>query len=233
MINSKQVLTLAEQVALSIKDSILDGLIGPGDQLPGEYELSTSFGVSRPTIRLALDILYDQKILVVRRGRGGGHFVNSQITDECLKSLGDCFPVFAIEKLSFEELKEARDVIQIMGSQLAAQRRTTEDLARIHSSIPSAQDMHTCDFSGKLVNFQVELVKASYNNILLANTCSIARTLRMVFLKLNLTDDIKKEYIVNMETIYESLIRKDHLKVVVDMRVCLNYCNGVIREAQR
>ncbi|HHY26855.1 MAG TPA: GntR family transcriptional regulator, partial [Desulfitobacterium dehalogenans] len=70
MINSKQVLTLAEQVALSIKGSILDGLIGPGDQLQGEYVLSTSFGVSRPTIRQALDILYDEKILVVKRGRG-------------------------------------------------------------------------------------------------------------------------------------------------------------------
>ncbi|HHY26297.1 MAG TPA: cytochrome P450, partial [Desulfitobacterium dehalogenans] len=155
------------------------------------------------------------------------------ITEKCLQSLGDCFPVFAIEKLSFEELKEARDVIQIMGSQLAAQRRTEEDLARIYSAISSAQDMHTCDFSGKLVNFQVELVKASYNKFLLANITSIARTLRMVFLKLNLTDDIKKEYIDNMENIYESLTRQDHLKVATDMRMCLNYCNGVIHEVLR
>jgi len=233
MIYSKQVLTLAEQIAVSIKDSILDGIIGPGDQLPGEYELSTLFGVSRPTIRQALDILYDQKILVIKRGRRGGHFINSIITDECLQSLGNCPNVFAINKLSFEELKEARDAIQVISSQLAAQRRTKEDLERIYSTIPSTQDMNNWEFSRKLVNFQVELVKASYNKLLLINIVSIARVLRVAFLKLNLTDDCKKEYITNMKNIYESIIDKDHIKVATDMRICLDYCNEVIHEALR
>jgi DNA-binding FadR family transcriptional regulator len=227
-----QVFTLAEQIACQIKNSILDGFIKPGEQLPAEHELSNLFGVSRPTIRQALDLLCDQKILTVRRGRSGGHFVDSRITEKCLSSLSQCLPIFDLKPLSLEELKEARDIIQVKGSELAVERRSKEDLTRIYSSIPFTEGLYCCDFAMKLVNFQIELVKASYNRTLIANMNSIARNLRIIFLKMNMGDEIKKAYLENMENIYECLAQQDSLKVTSCMKSCLNYCNGVIEEAR-
>ena len=50
-------------------------LLNPGDRLPPERELAARLGVSRSTLRVALQSLVDAGWLEVRRGRHGGSFV--------------------------------------------------------------------------------------------------------------------------------------------------------------
>jgi GntR family transcriptional repressor for pyruvate dehydrogenase complex len=62
--------TLAEQVAESIQESILNGDLAPGEALPTEPELSEVFGVSRAVIRDATRMLAAQGLVVAQHGRG-------------------------------------------------------------------------------------------------------------------------------------------------------------------
>ncbi len=62
--------TLADQVATSIKESILAGDWEPGEVLPTEPELSEQFGVSRAVIRDATRMLAARGLVESQHGRG-------------------------------------------------------------------------------------------------------------------------------------------------------------------
>lgn len=61
---------LYKQVAERIEDRILLGQYVDGSALPNEYELSQEYGVSIGTVRAAIQILVDKKLLLRHQGRG-------------------------------------------------------------------------------------------------------------------------------------------------------------------
>ncbi|MGK4582557.1 GntR family transcriptional regulator [Kitasatospora sp. HPMI-4] len=61
---------LHKQVATAMRQSIADGEWPPGSQLPTETDLAARYGVSRPTIRLAVAALRTEGLLDVKQGRG-------------------------------------------------------------------------------------------------------------------------------------------------------------------
>lgn len=58
------------QIAESLKRSITDGRLKPGERLDNELELTQVLGVSRPTVRQAVQRLVDEGLVVRRRGVG-------------------------------------------------------------------------------------------------------------------------------------------------------------------
>ena len=62
--------TLAEQVAATIREAILEGQWQPGEALPTEPELAEAFGVSRAVIRDGTRMLAAQGLVVAQHGRG-------------------------------------------------------------------------------------------------------------------------------------------------------------------
>jgi GntR family transcriptional regulator len=77
----------AERVRRQILDDIHDGAVTPGQRLGSERALSTRFGISRSTLRLALDSL--ERSGVVRRmpGRSGGTFVHQSKVERDLSMI--------------------------------------------------------------------------------------------------------------------------------------------------
>jgi GntR family transcriptional regulator len=63
-------MALPEMVAASIRRSIQDGRLAPGQQLPNEPELALQLGISRTSLRDAVRILVGQGALERRRGIG-------------------------------------------------------------------------------------------------------------------------------------------------------------------
>lgn len=63
-------LALYVQVMQAIQDSIANGLISSGEQLPGEPELCHMFGVSRTVIRQALRELEYDGVIIRKKGKG-------------------------------------------------------------------------------------------------------------------------------------------------------------------
>ncbi len=62
--------TLAEAVAGKLAGSLLDGSLKPGMQLPPERELITKFGISRSTLREALKMLENNRLIESRPNVG-------------------------------------------------------------------------------------------------------------------------------------------------------------------
>jgi GntR family transcriptional regulator len=58
------------QIASLLREEISSGLYEPSGKLPSESELRTRFGVSRITVRLALDQLVEEKIVERKQGKG-------------------------------------------------------------------------------------------------------------------------------------------------------------------
>ena len=65
--------TLTDQTVLAIQEAIRLGKFPPGSQLPSEMELLQMMGISRTTLREALRILEEQRL--IRKSRGRGTFV--------------------------------------------------------------------------------------------------------------------------------------------------------------
>jgi DNA-binding GntR family transcriptional regulator len=58
------------QVAQQIEHAINEGQLAPGDRLDNEISLAEQFGLSRPTMRRAIQELVDKGLLVRKRGVG-------------------------------------------------------------------------------------------------------------------------------------------------------------------
>ena len=59
-----------ERVAAVLAREIRSGVVRRGAQLPGEVELARRFSVSRNTVRAALAVLADDKLITTRTGKG-------------------------------------------------------------------------------------------------------------------------------------------------------------------
>ncbi len=63
------------RIVAQIEQGIADGALAPGDRLPPERELAAAHGVSRMTVRQALQMLESRGLLRRSIGRSGGSFV--------------------------------------------------------------------------------------------------------------------------------------------------------------
>ena len=119
---------LFRAVRRSLLRAIKAGSVAPGEALPSETELGTTFGVSVGTVRKAVDDLVAEHILVRRQGRGT--FVATHTSDRFL------FQFFHIERsdglreppqvelLSFERTRlddEAADALALKPGEPALQ----------------------------------------------------------------------------------------------------------------
>jgi GntR family transcriptional regulator, transcriptional repressor for pyruvate dehydrogenase complex len=148
----------------AIQDQIRRGNLRPGQCLPSERELSEALGVSRPTVREAVQALAAMNILDVRHG--SGTFVASLNIGEVLMPLR-----FALELTTpaFDHLFEVRVQLEPLAAELAAKRATKEQLKAIQASLTRLNKRgHTTE---ERVELDIELhsliVAASQNELLI------------------------------------------------------------------
>ena len=58
------------QLVNILRQSMISGILRPGDQLPSEAQLCEHYGVSPMTVRRAINVLVDQGVVVAEQGRG-------------------------------------------------------------------------------------------------------------------------------------------------------------------
>ena len=58
------------QVAADLREKITTGQLAPGAQLPSERDLVDAYGVSRPTVRDAVNLLRSEGLVTSEHGRG-------------------------------------------------------------------------------------------------------------------------------------------------------------------
>jgi GntR family transcriptional regulator len=77
----------AESIRRQILDDLHDGALTPGQRLGSERALATQYGVTRATLRLALDSLERSGVIRRVQGRGGGTFIHKSKIERDLSTI--------------------------------------------------------------------------------------------------------------------------------------------------
>jgi GntR family transcriptional repressor for pyruvate dehydrogenase complex len=121
-----------------IKDKIADGTLKAGIQLPTELELARELGVSRTPVREAIKVLAASGVVDVRHGHG------TFITDGAQASLAQLllFQIY-LQDTTPQKLIELRLIFERSCAELAAQRRTQDDLEEMRACIERLRHLTT------------------------------------------------------------------------------------------
>ena len=106
-----------------LKKLILKGECQPGERLPSENDLAASFGVSRISVRQAIQRLATMGLIETRWGEG--NFVREP---DAGTYVNDLLPMIYLNKDSAEHIWEFRMAIEVEGAYLAAKRITDDEL---------------------------------------------------------------------------------------------------------
>jgi GntR family transcriptional regulator len=98
MLNSLSPIPLYLQLANIILDKIQSGEYPPGSRILSENKLAVRYGIGRPTVRQATDLLVRKHILV--RKRGSGTFVCEQQKEVDLFSLAGTTSAFSKKEIT-------------------------------------------------------------------------------------------------------------------------------------
>jgi GntR family transcriptional regulator, transcriptional repressor for pyruvate dehydrogenase complex len=116
----------SDVLAHQLRERILSGELPEGTALPAERELVKQTRMSRATVREALRILEVQNLVRVRAGRAGGAFVQRPTTQSMANSVT---MLIRGQKIRLADLMETREALEPFCAELAARKRTDDDLA--------------------------------------------------------------------------------------------------------
>ena len=120
---------LSTLVASSITREIAQGRLKPGDQLPTEQALATTFGVSRNVVREAIARLRSEGRIWSQQGRGA--FVSDSSNATVLT-----IDYEALQRTdSFRSLFELRGILEVQAAALAARRRRDTDIEAMKAAL--------------------------------------------------------------------------------------------------
>lgn len=201
---------LADAITERLEAMMLEGSLKPGQRLPPERELAQRFGVSRPSLREAIQKLAARGLLVSRQG--GGNFVNDDLnsgyTDPLLEMLTR-HEEFHLDLLEF------RDAMEGISAYYAALRSTPADKAIMIQRFEELDN----GFAGKDpaaeakldAAFHLSIAEAAHN-VLLLHTIrgifhlleqSIVDNLAFLFARPNSRSQLMKQHRVLLDAILE------------------------------
>jgi GntR family transcriptional regulator, transcriptional repressor for pyruvate dehydrogenase complex len=119
----------SEHVVARIRAMIARGDLHPGDRLPAERDLAKQLGISRPSLRAGLRSLVALGVLLSKHGSG------TFVADEPLLDSEQLSMMAALHGFTFDQIFEARRVLEVQVASLAAERATGEGLAAIAEEV--------------------------------------------------------------------------------------------------
>ncbi|MCL4113598.1 UNVERIFIED_CONTAM: hypothetical protein GTU68_001031 [Idotea baltica] len=157
---------VSDDIAEKLQTLIAEGSLRPGDRLPAERTLAENLGVSRPSLREAIQKLQTKGLLKTRRG--GGTTVAESLNPEFVDPLIHYFKQHPESRF---DVLEIRHSLEGNAAWHAAIRATDEDKQRIKDCYQNMMDLHGNDdpmVEAKAdAEFHLSIVEASHNLVLL------------------------------------------------------------------
>ena len=197
---------LSDGIVMQLEGMILEGSLKAGERLPAERVLAERFGVSRPSLREAIQKLAARGLLVSRQG--GGNYVAAE--------LGSAFSDPLLNLLESNpgaqrDLLEFRHTLEGSCAYYAALRATPLDKQRLHEAHAALQACYApagqasqAEEGAADARFHLAIAEASHNAVLL-------HTIRGLFdlLRHNVVTNIGGLYLQRSET--RERLREQHL----------------------
>ncbi|WP_434678097.1 FCD domain-containing protein [Pseudomonas sp. R1-18] len=183
---------LSDDIVEQLERMILEGTLKSGGRLPAERVLAEQFGVSRPSLREAIQKLTAKGLLISRQG--GGNYVveniGSTFSDPLLHLL-DSSPD------SQRDLLEFRHTLEASCAYYAAMRATEADRRRLSTAFEAlldcygrADEVSRAEEGAADASFHLAIAEASHNAVLL-------HTIRGLF------DLLKRNVVINIGGMYK------------------------------
>ncbi|EXG78427.1 FadR/GntR family transcriptional regulator [Cloacibacillus evryensis] len=171
MIQAISRVTLTQSISDQMLKLIKDGTWKPGDKIPSENELASSFSVSRNSIREAVKIL--NKMNVLTSCPGQGTFLAQDAVSRILS-----LEVIDIgyKNASVEEIYEIRTLLESQSAYWAALRVTDDDIDELNDLLRLSRDNENRDIAEQNrihYAFHDAIIRMSKNTLLIHMLSSI------------------------------------------------------------
>jgi GntR family transcriptional repressor for pyruvate dehydrogenase complex len=167
---------LYEQIVQQVEESILQGRLKPGDQLPAERDLAQRFGVSRTAVREAVKTLSEKGLVESHSGRGT--FVTKPSSQSIWQSLDLMIRINQQEGAA--HLADLRQILEPEIAALAAPRIEEQLIATMRETV-AIMDRSMLDPEAYIeadLDFHLALAEAAGNPLVLSLLDSIVGLLR-------------------------------------------------------
>lgn len=167
---------LYEQIVQQIEESVLNGSLKPGDQLPAERELAQRLGVSRTAVREAVKALREKGLVEAYSGRGT--FITNGTTNAARQSFDLMVKIGQQEGST--HLAELRLILEPGIAALAAERIEEEHLGAMREAVAVMERSQKSPeaYIEADLDFHLALAEAAANPLILSLIDSIVGLLR-------------------------------------------------------
>ncbi|QKV90720.1 FadR family transcriptional regulator [Streptomyces sp. NA02950] len=168
---------LVEQATDRLREAIAGGEWPVGTKLPGETSLAKILGVGRSTVREALRALAGAGLVQARHG--AGVFVIATKPQENWST--------RLRQAAVTDAYEVRIAVEVEAAQLAAKRRTVDDLAALDAALDRRREAATssdAEFVDADIALHAEVVAAAHNPVLTALFAEFLPVLRQALIDL-------------------------------------------------
>ncbi|WP_341951987.1 FCD domain-containing protein [Salinibacterium sp. TMP30] len=194
---------IADDVVDRLVTAVALGLYVPNQQLPTERELATMLGVSRTSVREALKQLTDTGYVEVRRGRNGGYFV--------LANWGPGSAEHVNRHLvpnwdEFEQLFDARTLVEPLIARTAAERCTDNDREKIAAALEEylAATDHDASRSADS-SLHLAIAQATHNAMLVEISVSFRTRVSLNLGAEPYTDEVRRKAITQHQELVSAV----------------------------
>ena len=151
--------SLSKQVSDQLEQMIESGKYAVGDKIPPETELMAYFNVSRNTLREAIRSLASAGVLDVKQGDGTYVSSNNRFNANMNREFAT---------VSYDEIQEARNALELTIVYLASQRRTQEDIDLMALTLENRRTLRETvkEDTRADIEFHLSIARASHNKIL-------------------------------------------------------------------
>ena len=181
-----QKVNAVDHVYGQMKKLLIDGSWAPGTRIPSEASLCELFGVSRITIRQALQKLKALDLIETRNGSGS--YVRSV---DVAGQFNDLIPVMFLGDISHRQVFEYREMIDAESVRLATPQATDADFAQLEKHLSrmqrAAARQDNSAFSRSDLDFHMYICEMTHNPLIVKSN----RILREV-LELSMTRVVEK-----------------------------------------
>lgn len=209
--------SLAELAVSQIEDLILKGVLREGDPLPGDRDLAAQFGISRPKVREALQILSRRALVTIRSGDG---VYIAKLSGEAMSPA--LIDLYSRSASAIRDNLEYRREQEAFASRLAAQRATRRDRSELQAIIAEME----AEEAGADAVRKSELDLRLHQTIAFAAHNSTLTQMMSSFYSLNRSSLFyNREELMNLETFGIQLLDQHR-------RIVLAICEGNAAEAE-
>ncbi|HDZ90718.1 MAG: FadR family transcriptional regulator [Deltaproteobacteria bacterium] len=196
---------VSDNIISQIRDSILSGLLKPGDRLASEKELMTQFQVSKATMREALRVLEVMGLVEIRKGTAGGAFVAEVDMKTTINSI---INFIHFKPISVRDITMLRYLIEPGVARMAALKRSERDISNLRGIIGKGVVEGEAEVIRE-IGFHRYLARMTGNTILILLIDFVDNLLSTIKTTLDLDPGFYHNVRASHEAILECLIRKD------------------------